>query len=75
MKIKNIYTEDHKYIVNKLINARKDKKLTQSQVAKKLKKSQSYVSKIESCQLKIDVVELKEFSALYDKGIEYFIKK
>ena len=41
-----------------LILLRKEKSLTQSQLAEKLKKPQSFVSKYESGERRLDVVEL-----------------
>jgi len=71
---KAIYSKDHKYIVEQLKKARQEAGLEQEQVAKLLKKTQSYVSKIESGQRRIDVVALKKFARIYKKNISYFIK-
>ena len=68
-----IYSKDHKYIVEKLKQARLDIGLDQDQVAGLLKRTQSYVSKIESGQRKIGVVQLKAFAHIYKKPIEFFI--
>ena len=70
---KAIYSKDHKYIVEQLKKARQEAGLEQEQVAKKLKKTQSYVSKIESGQRRIDIVTLKEFAKTYRKDISFFI--
>jgi hypothetical protein len=48
--------------------------LTQVEVAKKLRRPQSYVSKCESGERRVDVVELAEFARLYRKGLPYFVK-
>jgi transcriptional regulator with XRE-family HTH domain len=71
---KTIYSKEHKYIVKQLKKAREEASLSQEQVAKILNKTQSYISKIESGQRKIDVVQLKEFAKIYKKDIAYFIK-
>lgn len=71
---KTIYSKSHKYIVKQLIKARKDAKLKQEDVAKLLGKTQSYVSKIEAGQRRIDIVQLKEFARIYKKSISFFIK-
>ena len=68
------FSEDHKYIVGQLIKARQEIGLKQNDVAKVLKKSQSYVSKIESGQRRIDIVQLKEFARTYKKFLDYFVK-
>ena len=70
----NLYSEEHEAIVEKLIKARHEAGFDQLEVAKKLGRSQSYLSKIESGQRKIDVIQLKKFAALYRKDINYFIK-
>lgn len=72
--IKTIYSEEHKYIIEQLRKAREDAHLSQEEVAKILGKTQSYVSKIESGQRKIDVIQLKEFSKIYKKKLNFFIK-
>ena len=72
---KTIYSEDHKYLVEQLKKARKSSNLDQEEAAKLLGKTQPYVSKIESGQRRIDIVQLKEFSKIYKKELNYFIKK
>ncbi len=70
---KTIFTESHRHLVNQLIKARRKAKLKQSDVAKKLGRTQSYISKIESGQRRIDTVQLKEFAAIYKKKINFFL--
>lgn len=69
-----IYTNDHQIIVNKLKQARAESGLGQVEVAEKLGRTQSYVSKIESGQRRFDVLQLKEFAKLYKKSLDYFVK-
>jgi len=69
-----IYTKDHNVIVERLKKARLESGLGQVEVAKKLGKTQSYVSKIESGQRRFDVLQLKEFAKLYKKPLDYFVK-
>ena len=61
-------------MIAQLKKARKEAGLGQIETAKKLKKSQSYISKIESGQRRIDVLQLKQFAKLYKKGLNYFVK-
>lgn len=72
--MKTIHTKERAAFVGLLKQARKDAGLTQAEVAKKLKSSQSYISKVESGELKVGAVELKQFAKLYKKNIEYFLK-
>ena len=69
-----IYTAEHKKIVERLKQARLESGLGQVEVAKKLGKTQSYLSKIESGQRRFDVLQLKEFAKIYKKGLSFFIK-
>ena len=70
----SLYTKEHKAIIEKLKKARVEAGLDQVDVAKKLNKTQSYISKIESGQRKVDVIQLKKFADIYKKPINYFIK-
>ena len=60
--------------VKKLKEARLEAGLSQIVVSKKLGKTQSYISKVESDQSRIDVVELKKFAQIYKKQIDFFIR-
>jgi len=71
---KTIHQQKYKQIVEKLKKARKEASFTQIQVSEKLKKPQSYISKVEAGEQRIDVVELKLFADLYKKPINYFLK-
>ncbi len=69
-----IYTKDHNAIVERLKKARVEAGFGQVEVAKKLGKTQSYLSKIESGQRRFDVLQLKEFAKIYKKPLDYFVK-
>ncbi|MEI8174939.1 MAG: helix-turn-helix transcriptional regulator [bacterium] len=69
-----IYTKDHNVIVERLKKARFESGLGQVEASKKLGKTQSYLSKIESGQRRFDVLQLKEFAKLYKKPLDYFVK-
>lgn len=68
-----IYQDDHKKIVARLKSARLEAGLGQIEVAEKLGRTQSYVSKIESGQRRFDVLQLKEFAKLYKKSLDFFL--
>ena len=71
---KAIYSKEHKYLVDRLKKARKERGLDQKQTAVLLGVSQSYISKIESGQRRIDIVQLKQFAKIYKKNISYFLE-
>lgn len=48
--VKSIHTKEYAYFVERLRKARLEAGLTQTQVAKKLKRPQSHVSNVESGQ-------------------------
>ncbi|MDE2781316.1 MAG: helix-turn-helix transcriptional regulator [Gemmatimonadota bacterium] len=53
----------------RLRRARTDKGLTQAQLAALLGKPQPYVSKIETCERRIDIVETADWCIRLDVGI------
>ena len=71
---KVIYSKAHKHLASQLKKARVEAQLGQDEAAKLLEKTQSYISKVESGQSKIDIVELKEFAKIYNKTVSFFIE-
>ncbi len=72
MMKKSIYSIQYKKLIEKLKDARLEKGLTQEAVAVYLGKTQSFISKIEMGQSRIDVIQLKEFANLYHKPLTFF---
>lgn len=70
---KSIHSNEYKVVLQRLRKARDEAGLTQVQVARKLNRHQSYVSKVESGERRVDVVELKRFAKLYGKSVNYFV--
>ena len=68
------YQAKYQKLTAKLRSARLEAGLTQVEASKKLKKPQSYLSKIERGERGVDAVELAEFAKVYNKDINYFIK-
>lgn len=69
----SVYTQRYQQLLEKLQNARRDARLTQVQVAEAFGKPQSFVSKCESGERRIDVIELGAFASLYRKPLTYFV--
>lgn len=68
----NIYSKDYKEFLQKFKKARREAGLTQVEVAKLLKKPQSFISKCESGERRVDIIDLKRFAKLYKKPLSYF---
>ena len=68
----SIHSKEYREIIQKLKAARLASGLTQTEVALKLKKPQSYVSKIERGERRIDVVELNQLLKVYKKGLNNY---
>lgn len=71
---KTITTKEYAQFIEKLREARLELGLKQIDVAKKLKRPQSYISRVESGEYRLDIMEVKRFAKLYKKDINYFIK-
>ncbi len=66
---------EYKRLLDRLKAARRDAGLTQADVARKLGRPQSYVSKCESGERRIDVIELEAFARLYRRTLASFLPK
>ena len=66
-------SSEYKKVVENLRKARAEAGLRQEDVAQKLGKPQSYISKIERGERRVDVIELKAFARLYKKPLDYFV--
>ena len=71
---KSIYSKEYKNVIEKLKEARLEAVLKQEDVAKKLEKPQSYISKVERGERRLDVIELEAFAKLYKKSLDFFLK-
>ena len=71
---KSIYTKEYRKVVECLKKARQEAGLKQIEVASILGKPQSYVSKIEQGERRLDVTELKKIADIYKKPLDYFVK-
>ena len=70
---KTIYSPKHKRLVELLIKAREEANLRQEDVARKVGRTQSYISKLESGQRRIDLIQLEELAKIDNKPTKYFV--
>lgn len=71
--VDTIRTKEYGDFVGKLRKARLEAGLRQIDVTKKLRRTQSYVSRVEVGEQRLDILELKKFAELYKKSLNYFI--
>ena len=64
----------YKRLLALLRQARLDAGLSQRDVARKLRKPQSFVSKCETGERRIDPVELEVFARLYGRPVGFFYR-
>ncbi len=68
-----VHTRGYQYMLKRLRKARLAAGLTQVDVAKALRRPQSFVTKCELGERRIDPIELQTFAALYRKRLGYFL--
>jgi transcriptional regulator with XRE-family HTH domain len=68
-----VHDPEYQSMLRRLRDAREAMKLTQVQVAERLGKPQSYVSKVESGERRIDPVELARLAEIYRRPVAYFL--
>ncbi len=59
--MKTIHQDRYSRLIGEMVKLRKDKKVTQTQLAQQLGKPQSYVAKIETLERKLDIVEFVDW--------------
>ena len=75
----NVNAKDHGYqkaykrFRARLEEARRHAGLTQVQVAKRLGRPHSYISKCELGERRVDVIELRQLAKLYRKSMSFFL--
>lgn len=72
---KSVFTDRYKLFLNLLVQERKDRGITQVSLAKRLNKPQSYVSKYENGERRLDVVEFLDIAACLELDAAAFIQK
>ena len=70
----DLYDDKHKELVNKLKEARLEEHLNQKELAKILNKTQSFVSKLESGQIRVDAILLSELAKIFKKDVRFFLE-
>jgi ribosome-binding protein aMBF1 (putative translation factor) len=69
----SLHSHNYRAFINLLVNARISSGLTQVQVAEKLGKLQSYVSKYERCERRLDFSEFEEIAEVLGVNVQSFV--
>ena len=70
---KSIYTREYSLFLELLRNTREKKGLTQIEVAEKLGQTQSFISKVERGERRLDIVELRAFCSALGISFTTFV--
>ena len=62
----------YRQFLKQLREARARAGLTQAQAAKRIGRDQTFISKCESGERRVDFIELREFARIYKKPISFF---
>lgn len=66
------YQKAYQRFLARLVQARREAGLTQVEVAKRLGKAHSFLSKCELGERRIDFVELQQLAKIYKKDLSFF---
>jgi len=66
------YQQAYKKFLARLVQARRDAGLTQVEVANRLGKAHSFLSKCELGERRVDFVELQQLAQIYKKDLSFF---
>lgn len=72
--MKAIFDAEYRQLLKSLKKARLSQGISQKALAKKLGYTQSYISKIEQGQIRLDIIQLKRISKSLNKDLSNFLK-
>ncbi len=73
--MRSIHDPRYQDLIKKLIELRESKDMTQVELARRLEKPQSYVSKVEILERRLDVIELIDWLTALSGNVEEFLEK
>ena len=71
--MRSLHSARYRRFLRRLKQARQQAGMTQIDVAKALRRPQSFVSNCESGERRVDVIELEDFARLYRKAVSFFL--
>ena len=72
---RSVFTSDYHTFREMLVDARKQTRMTQNQLAARLRRPQSFVSKYERGERRLDVVEFLQIASALGKDPAAFLKQ
>ena len=72
---KGIYTSRQKELLHLLRQLREDANISQKQLAERINRSQSFISKYENGELRLDLLELYEICEATNVSLQDFIRR
>jgi transcriptional regulator with XRE-family HTH domain len=67
-----VHEPDYQYLIRRIRTAREEAGMTQLEVAAALDRPNSFVSKCELGERRLDPIDLLDFAELYGKPLEFF---
>ncbi|EJB8457003.1 MULTISPECIES: helix-turn-helix domain-containing protein [Acinetobacter] len=71
--MRSIHDPRYQDLIKRLIELRESKNVTQVELARRLNKPQSYVSKIEILERRLDVIELMDWLEVMNTNVKDFL--
>ncbi|UFK55235.1 helix-turn-helix domain-containing protein [Enterobacter sp. AN-K1] len=71
----SVYSDEYQRVINALKKSRKEKGITQAQLAEALGKPQSFIAKVENGERRLDVVEFVHLARLVDVNISLILNE
>jgi len=69
----SIFPNDYRTVIAALVRARKSQRITQVQLATAMSVPQSFISKVERCERRLDIVELLHICEVLDVPVTMLV--
>lgn len=73
-KMKSIHGEEYNILIERLRSIRKSLNITQVELSIRLGSDQSYISKYERCERRLDIIEVRSICLVLGITLQDFIK-
>lgn len=73
--MQSVHTPAYRAFLERLVLARRRAGLSQGDVARRLRIPQSRLSRMESGERRVDVIELDALARVYKKPLSYFVRR